>query len=141
MKNLSILLFMLLGLGIMMSCSDDDEAEPELSFAERFSGNWDINLMGSLEGALPLTVGDQPGMGTGVLPVIIDDFTVNYMLTTDISEDGALTIDMDGGDNRTGTLTGQLNEDGTGEGTYAMTFIDENGNNIPLAGDWTAVRN
>ncbi len=140
MKNFVYLFSFFLGFGLLMSCSDDET--PEATFGEKFGGEWTITFAGDLTGSIPLTVNDAPGMGSGVLPITIEGFTVNYDVTTNITENGALTIDFNTDNNGTGASAGTLTEAGSGTGTYNIQFINtDNGGQFPLAGDWSAIRN
>jgi len=138
MKILKTLSLLLLTISII-SCTK------ELTFSEKYQGDWTMTTTGAVVGSYDISIGSDPAQYT-ITPYRIGGdaiMNIEFESTLDIEEDGSFTIKLSSNVlTHRGTFQGTLDEMGSGNGTYNIVawLIDEF-TELPLEGNFTMIKN
>ncbi|QQS29601.1 MAG: hypothetical protein IPM47_01215 [Sphingobacteriales bacterium] len=104
----------------------------EKSFEEKYAGAWEITFSGSFSGEKTIIVKSDGSFNFSIVLQQGLFGSVTNSFTGFILESGAVEGDIFMSGNDIGDVSGNLEDNGTGEGIYVT--------NVPTSGTWEAVK-
>lgn len=118
-----------------LSCSE------ELTFSEKYQGDWQMTTQGAINGSYTFTIGSTPGEYQ-VTPYMISGdgiMDIEFDCTLTISETGSFSINLESNVlTHRGKFEGILDELGTGNGNFTIiAWHIASFSELPLQGNFT----
>jgi len=139
MKKFTFLTTLCLLLFTLNSCKDS------INFEEDISGTWLLtfqDLVDNFDGTYSAGIGRESGAdccGEGLFRLTIDGISNNFVTETSVSSSGKFNMNFLVDNENRGNASGDLRNDGTGDGDYSITWINgQTGMSRVVSGIWTA---